>query len=472
MADEALKFESEEAKADAIAKYDEATGSPDDLERLMGAPVEVPQKAEAEVTPPQSAEEVPPEESPKEETPEVFNWDTWANEQGYKSAAEARKAFDEAKATLKRQQDFINEKLNKVNAPVAKVVAAPVQQEKVQTQVSKIDDIKQAINSVLVKRRDIISQLRNDPSLQMDPDFLSQQAAVEEEKYSLDLQMAEELNNIRTLHENTNQQLTSLTKNKEEELRREQAERMYQTEMDEIQKFALNPKHPEFSFSSGKDSFTVEGEYVAWANKVATALYGQPVNMLRGGAEREAVASALERLSQKDPEVINACQVTGAPIEPSEDVRKYLDICELLDHRDGLKKDPVTGQKVQQTRMVYDSVTGAFRKDPVRFASLEDAYNHKLVVDGTFSRKIKEAYSKGGKDMATAAAKRAAAPVQLGNATGASQKDVGLSMTPQEALEIISKFDETEAHRRKMSGDGTMVDQYEKAMAALASVKI
>lgn len=473
MADEALKFESEAAKAEAIANYDTKTGTEEGIDALMNAPVVVPEKteAEAEVKPPQSEEEETPEapaEEPVVEENKEFDWNAWANNLGYKSPAEARKALDEAKKTVERQQAFINEKLNTKPAVIqAPVVEAPV----IQRQESKIEDIKQTISSVLEKRRGLINRLREEPSLNMDPDFLASQAAVEEEKYALDLKMAEELNSLRSMHEATNQQLASFTKAKEEELLREQSARMHQMELDEIQKFALNPAHAEFAFSAGKDADAVEAEYISWVNKVATALYGHPVNIMRTVEEREAVASAMERLSQKDPEVLNACQVVGVPTEPSDDLRKYLDICELLDHRDGIKKDPITGQKMQQTRTVFDAAAGKFKKEPVRFASLEDAYNHKLAVDGTFNKRIKEAYSKGGKDVLSAVAKKAKGPVQLGNASGVNQKDVGLAMTAQDALKFIEGFNETEAMKRKMAGDSSLMDEYEKAMSALMPKK-
>jgi hypothetical protein len=94
-----------------------------------------------------------------------------------------------------------------------------------------------------------------------------------------------------------------------------------------------------------------------------------------------------------------------------------------------------------------------------------------MAIDGTFSKKIKEAYTKGGADMASAAAKRTAAPVQMGNAKGVSKQDAGLEMTAKDALEILGKFDESEAMRRKLSGDSSMLDEYNKAVHVMETVK-
>ena len=491
-----VSFETAEKKAEAINSFDESKGKPEELEKLMEAPVKPkatepePDKAEAQPQVEASAKEetveLPAETEQPPQGKEEFDWTAWAKERGYKTPGEARKAFDERKKFIEAKfaekpqnassgYEALVKKTQELEARLAAVsTPAPTapKEEKVQSAVSKIGTVKQSLNNNLLKRRELITQLKGDSSLAYDPDFLEKQAQVEEEKYGLDMQLVDEINNLHAVQENASRQFTDFTKSREEDTRREQGQRMYESEMSEINAFASNAAHPEFSFTAGKDSKSVEGEYVDWANKIASSLYGSNVNMLRSANEREAVASALERLGQNDPEVVNACQATGVAVDPPTDVRKYLDICELLDHRDGQKKNPVTGKKEQQYRPVRDPMTGEFRKDPVRFPSLEDAYNHKLAVDGTFQKRIKEAYSKGGKEAMAAAAKRATGPVVLDNAGGVGKADVGLTMTPKQAMDAIANFDETEAQRRRLSGDNTMMDQYNKAMDILSSVKL
>jgi hypothetical protein len=503
MADEAVvTFESEEKKAEAINQFDETKGTPEDLEKLMGAPVApksepvAEKKVEADL-PPQDKTSEPAEPTEKTEThaeaaqppqskvPDDFDWTKWAKDHGYATPGEARKAFDE-------KTRFINEKLaetpkgqnagyeallqknRELEARIASQTPAPTasKEEKAQSVTSKINTVKEALNNNLLKKRSLIAELKEDSSRAYDPEFLEKQQAVDEEKYGLDMQLVDEITNLRGLQETASQKLTDFTRSREDDSRREQGQRMYESEMAEIDAFAGNTAHPEFSFTTGKNSKAVESEYVEWANKVASSLYGANVNMLRSVQEREAVASALERLGANDPEVVNSCSATGTAIEPPADVRKYLDICELLDHRDGQRKDPMTGKKVQQYRTVRDPMTGAFRKDPVRFPSLEDAYNHKLAVDGTFQKRIKDSYSKGGKDALAAAAKRSSGPVVLDNAGGVGKADVGLSMTPKQAMDTIANFDETEAQRRRLSGDNTMMDQYMKAMDIINAVNV
>jgi hypothetical protein len=497
-----MQFESETARAEAIATYDESSGTPEGLAEIMSAPI-VPaagsvegEPVKAEIKPPQDLRAPPavtkePTEAEIKPPQQVgaINPDSWAREKGYKSFAEAKKAFDEKEALVQRQQKFIEEKINTrpaqseqydalmrrnqeleqqlastKPAAIAKDGSAAATQQQIKTTENRIGIIRQALTNNLSKRKELLAQLRGDPTLQMDADFMAKNHSIDEEKFNLDMQLADEMEGLQLSTEKTQRQLQDFTTSATQQREGEQRKQMYENEMNEMDEFVSNTAHPEFAFSNSKDSRTVEAEYVQWANKVASALYGSGVNMLRSEQERGAVAYALEKLNAKDPEVLNACAVAGIPVEPNEDIRKYLDICELLDHRDGFKKNPITGEKEQQFRMSRNPLNGQFEKTPVKFPSLEDAYQHKLAVDGVFNERIKTAYSKGGKDMLEAAQKRSAAPVTLDNASGVGNADVGMSMSPQQAIEALSKIDEQEARRRMLSGDPSLWNQYEQAM--------
>jgi hypothetical protein len=496
MSDDVLKFPTEAEKAKAIESFDEAKGSEDELQRIMAATIEptVEGGAEADKTPPQSV--VPdktvekPVEKPVDAAPATA--DEWAKSKGYNSFAEARKAFDEKEEALQRSQKFIKEKLEpqgtandqyntlmtrtqQLEAELNTLKTAPpaaTKQEQVENQENKIVVLKQALGANLQKRKALVEELKADPGLAVDGDFLSRRLSTEAEKDDLDLRLVEEMSALQSAISATSKQVHDYTTRQELTRQSEQNERLYKAEMDEITSFAANPKYPEFAFTKGKDSRAVEGDYVRWANAVASAVYAGPVNMLRSQQDKAAVAQALAAVKAGDPEAINACRAAGIAPEPDEDVRKYLDICDLLNHRDGKKINPVTGQYEQQFRLVRDPATGGFRKDPVRMASLEDAYQHKMAVDGTYAERIKQSYVAGSKDMARAAQKRAAGPVELDNASGASAADVGLALTPADAMKELENIDEVEALRRKMAGDPTMYDRFEKALSTLETVKL
>ena len=473
MADEALVFKSTEEKADAISKYDESKGA-EGIQKIMDAQVVPEVKTE---TPPLTTEKqpeakpVPPPEAKVEAVTPPQQTDTpddWAKSRGYASFAEARKAFDEKEELIKRQQSFIKEKLNQTPAtPKQQTPAQAPRQELAAAVSSKIDTIKSSIAANLQKQKALIEELRADPVLNTDGDFLAKKHAVDSEKFELDSQLVDEISGLKGMIEQNSRQIKSFSERQENDSRADQSRKAYENEMNEIDSFASNVTHPEFKFTDGKSSVDVEAEWANWASQVASAVFGSQVNVLRSQQEREAVAHAMNLLSEKDPEVINACRVAGIPQEPSQDVARYLEICELLDHRDGIKKNPITGKKEQLERLVRDPATGNFSKEKVRFASIEDAYQHRLAVDGTYQKRIKEAYANGGKDLAAAVQKRSQAPVELDNATGTSKADVGLAQSPQDAMKTLEQIDEAEAYRQKLSGDSTLWNKYEGALKAV-----
>lgn len=497
-----LKYATDAEKAQAIESFDETKGSEAELAKIMEAVVEPPVKesAEADTTPPQSVPDkkvepsvVPAGEADKTppRTDVSASAEDWAKSKGYSSFAEAKKAFDEKDQALARSQQFIKEKLepqgtvsDQYSALMTKTQQLEAElsalrggtpatpQEKVEVTENKIAVLKSALGANLEKRRALVAELKVDPGIAVDGDFLARRLEVEAEKDNLDIQLVEEMNALRTVFDSTNKKMQDVSAQQEMTAKKEQNERLYAQEMDEITTFASNPKHPEFAFSENRNSRDVEAEYVKWANKVASAVFAGPVNMLRSRNDKSAVAQALAAIKNNDPEALNACRAAGVPAQPTEDIQKYLDICDLLNHRDGQKMNPITGQYEQQYRLVRDSTTGAFRKDPVRMASIEDAYQHRCAVDGTYQERIKQAYVKGSKDLAAAAQKRATAPVELDNATGASAADVGAAMTPADAMKTLETINETEAMRLKMSGDSSMYDRFEKALGVLDTVRV
>jgi hypothetical protein len=504
MSDEELKFATEAEKAKAIQEFDESKGSESDLESIMNAKIEpVSEKTEAADIPPQSPEpkkedavaeeKTEPEKKPATVTPSPENDpEAWAKSKGFDSFAAAKKAWDEKEDLVQRQTRFIKEKIESRTTPADQYSAlvnrtqqleaelsalkggatTETKQEKIEKQENKIAILKQSLSTNLQKRKSLADELRADPTIAVDGEFLTRRLDVEAEADNLNLQLADEMNNLQTMFDSTSKQMKDVTTQQQLAIQQDQNRRLYDQEMDEIDGFASNPKYSEFAFSDGKDSRSVEADYVKWANAVASAVFASPVNMLNNQQEKAAVAHALDLVKNNDPEAVNACRVAGVSFEPDQNVRKYLDICDLLNHRDGKKLNPMTGQMEQQYRMVRDPVTNQFRKDPVRLLSLEDAYQHRCAIDGTYQQRIKDAYVKGSKAMAAAAQKRAAAPVELDNATGASAADAGLALSPADAMKVLETIDETEAMRKAMAGDRTLLDKYEKALSVLETVSI
>jgi hypothetical protein len=168
-------------------------------------------------------------------------------------------------------------------------------------------------------------------------------------------------------------------------------------------------------------------------------------------------------LQRGAPDITDKCKAAGTPTTPPDDVRKYLEICDLLDYRDGYRTDPITGQKEIVKR--FHAPSGSYIPDA--FPSLSAAYEDRMIRDGVYEKKIREAFSKGGQAMAEAAARRSSAAAEMGNAGGASPRDAGLKMSPEQAREIIDTVDEVAAVRLKRSGDASLLKKLNEAMVTL-----
>lgn len=509
-----LSFESNEAKSQAIETFDEKAGDVKQLERIMKAPVKVREKPvetkpaspsleKATTTPPpanQKPEEklsAKPKQQQQQATPPktvASSWDGMAKERGFKNAGEFFKSWDEKQALVERQQNFIKEKLEKTDDRYADLIRQNKEyQEKIaamnQYVPSTIPQVQQTQQQQVTQTKDNIAEIKNmlqsnaqklkqlsdmrlkDPTVQMDNDYLKTLDSLENERVSLNNLMLEEVINLKGMLDNANQkasetgnQLQTFLKTAEERDKQEKLQKMTEGELDEINTFAGS--YPEFHFSEGQNSRTVEDSYVKWANLVASAYYGQPVDM-RNPAHRNAIHGVMKSLAADDPEVKKACDLAGVPKIPTADVQKYLDICELLDKRDGYFYNTQTGKVEQQKRLMPDG-KGGFTEQPVIFKSLKDAYEHKLATDGTYAKRIKESYSKGSADLAKAIEKRETAPVELDNATGSSSQDAGTGMTLEQAIEITEQIDPQVAVQKRYQGDSV---DYDKLMQAFAFIE-
>lgn len=499
--DREVKFDSDEAKAKAIEGFDESKGSAEDLERIMKSPVEK-TTAKADETPqvtekqPDIPEKVTPEKVDTTPQPgdDNFDWKAFVKEKGFKTVGEYRKAFDEAQSYIKDRlgnpdkryeeaitktrelQTQLDTLLKKGQQPEQREAiqsSAPATQQQIQHTEDKIEQLRSGIADLQKRKRDLNAKRRGDPALSMDEDFMKESDAIDDRNMELNAMIVDEMKNLRTLHTEANKQakeaidqVTNYSKNQEQEKTLELKKKKYEGEMEEITNFTKS--HKEFSFSEGKDSKKVETEYIKWANMVASAYFGQPVDMRKTQQSHEAVLNVMSLLSQNDPDVLKACSLVNVQVKPTVDIEKYLDICDMLDRRDGYFLNPVTGSKEQQFRLMPDG-NGGFSKQPVIFKTIEDAYQHKMAVDGTFSKKIKEAYSKGGKDIIDAMQKRTGA-TELNNAIGSSAADAGLEMDESKALDIINKIDEREALRKKISGDSKDYDALMGAQETLSNI--
>lgn len=481
-----LVFATEAEKTAAIEKFDTSLGE-EAFDKICNAPVKETKAPEAPVAPEK------PVETPVVTPAAPVSTDPVWKRKGFKSEEEYHKAFDDSQAQIAQKTEFIKSKLSsppdnsalekltednrrlqdelKQIKSAAPATASPAQQAKIADAEDTLAVLKNQLTANFAKRKQLLLKIKATPDLQLDADFIAEQEAVDNEREELNMKMLGEMSGLRGLYAEAkkvataaSEQTSAILKQRETESRTDQAHKLYESEMDEIDRFVSKSEFKDFAFSEKKTSRDVEGEYISWANSVASAFFGQPTSMIKSDEAKAAVQQVLNMLANGDPEVINACKAAGVDEKPSLDVQKYIDICDLLDYRDGIRLNPATGQKEQTTRLVPDGA-GGFKKQPVLMKNIEDAYQHKLATNGVFKQRIETAYRDGGKDALAAVSKRNSGPVELDNASGATAIDAGIVPTQQQALETIKAIDPDEALRRKMSGDPTMWEKLEAALA-------
>jgi hypothetical protein len=231
---------------------------------------------------------------------------------------------------------------------------------------------------------------------------------------------------------------------KEEKQNREQLDATYK-EVDSVD-------IPEFKLSkSVKD---VEGEYIGWSDRVSMAFYGRPAANV---AEKYA---ALEQLQLKNPQLVSKCQLMNVAVEPTEDIQRYMKLCEFVDFRDGYRKDPATGRYVRL--MKYDTATRT--QVPLVLPSLKAAIQQKRIEEGYFDKKADGAFQEGAESLAKAGMRRDKGAVELD--TGGDQGQIP-GGSQKWAADILVRIDEEEAMRKYHKGDRSLVDEINKARKIL-----
>lgn len=489
-----LVFTSEEERQAAIDNLPETPDNESQLDAIMSAPI----KATDEAAENKSAIPEPEKTPVANETPIGVNAQTSATDQsnqtppsvsddvfqikrsdlpeGFDNPNKVLKSYKEAQDLIKKQEKFIREKLggdpsnnsglNEVlrRAEVAETELAKVRSttERSAQQVTRQENLSPIPPSNAVKIKELrqsLQKLSANPvaneeeifqkRLELDDLWMSE---MERNALLLDraTKRAEDAERLAGEVKNQTDGFVSKMERSEENKRNQEALNEEYRQMDI---FATDPDYPEFKMS--KNSQEVEKEYVNWGSSVARLFYGQPIN-INTVEGNNLMSQALEMLKQGAPDIVEKCNMAGIPTTPTEDVQKYLDICDLLDYRDGYRVNPSTGKREVVKR--YHAPTRQMVPDV--FPSLKDAYENRKVRDGFYANKVREAYLDGGKGMAEAASRIDNGAVEMGNAAGAAKSQ---GMTVEDADQIINTMDETEAMRKKNAGDPSDYNKIQEA---------
>jgi hypothetical protein len=205
-------------------------------------------------------------------------------------------------------------------------------------------------------------------------------------------------------------------------------------------------------FKLTKPAKEVEKDYVDWRDDVALAFYGRPA------ASKEEKFAALQQLQVKNPELILQCQLLKVPTEPSADVNRYIQQCEMIDYQEGWRKDPATGE---WTRLMKMDVSG--KQVPLTFPSLKAAIQQRRLEDGYYEKQRDGAFQKGAQTVTQAAQRRDMGAVELD-----TRGDMGQTVADAEwARKTLLETDSEQAMKDLRKGDRTKVDLINKARRAM-----
>jgi hypothetical protein len=466
-----LAFETEDARIAAATELPETPDNMGKLDAIMSAPIRAKDASQSiPAATPQPVSTPAPVVAPKTSGITLKDGDI---EISYANDEELRKGALEKEKLIRRQTEFIKKNLTQkqpdgdmsrqlaelqrelatLKAPKTTPTAPQVTTAPVNVQISasqsRLKDIR-AIQDELDEAED-----------QFDPDIMNKQRQcsrmiTDEMSLMHDLlaKREQEIGEVRQAATSTRDEISGYRQTEEAKRQAERNQQALMEELKGIDSFCNNKDYPEFKMV--KTSAEVENDYLAWGADVASIYYGTAVDV-RTQDGFNKMKYTLNMLQKEAPDLLEKCKIAGVAVKPEGDIAKYLEVCELLDWRDGLRINPVTGQKEQITR--YHSPSG---KDvPDTYPSLEAAYEHRKIVDGVYAKKVQDAYKNGGTDAIKALGKRDGGAVELDNATGVSSVDAGTTMSKQQAMEFINAFDER-------TTDQAQIDKFNEAQRVMS----
>lgn len=471
-------FASEEAVATAIQELGDDPANLEKLEEIRNAEIGESTPAEPDKTPPEGTPTTPaapatptiapevPARTPAE--PQLSKWEITREElpEGYKSPKEALKAFGELRSTFERQTKFIKEKLGEQPATTQGQTDALKRAEAAEAELARlrgaapqaprtmanIGEVQSEIQHIEALQTELEKQADDDPDVAFTADF---QKKVRE----LSRMQTKNLNLLTGLYNQARTEISEARSVTSDIV----ASRKKQEESEAIAN-VVNSRYKEMSeidipeFKLSRPAKDIEQDYVQWRDDVALAQFGRP------GQTKEEKFTALQQLQLKNPELISKCQILGIKTEPSEDVKRYIQQCEMVDYQEGWRKDPATGQWTQLLKM--DPATG--KQVPFTFPTLKAAIQQKRIEDGYYEKQRDGAFQKGALSISQAAQRRDQGAVELD-----TRSDMGQTvMDSAWAIRTLTENDAEQAMVEYRAGNRTKFDEINKARKAMGQEPI
>jgi len=484
-------FASEEAVATAIQELGDDPANLEKLEEIRNAEIGEP-TAEPDTTPPEgttpadtstpstsSGTEAPTPPAPAAATPsgtpadQPAKWEVTKEElpEGYKSPKDVLKAFGELRATFERQTKFIKEKLGEqpattqvqsealkraeaAEAELAKLrgTAAAPQSQKTTADIGAVQAEIQRIEAL---QTELEKEAEEDPDIPFTADYQKKVRELSRLQTKNLTVLTGLYNQARTEISEARSATNEITASRKKQEESEAASNVINSRFKEMTELDI----PEFKLSkSAKD---IEGEYVQWREDVSLAYYGHKVNT------REEKNAALQQLQLKNPELLSKCQIFGVKPEPSENVKRYIQQCEMIDYQEGWRKDPATGQWSQLLKQQMDPA-GRMMSVPFTYPTLKAAIQAKRLEEGYYEKQRDSAFQKGAQSISQAAQRRDQGAVELD-----TRSDMGQTvMDSSWAIRVLTENDPEQAMIEYRAGNRTKFDEINKARKAMGQEPI
>jgi len=358
------------------------------------------------------------------------------------------------KAELEESRKFIQDsfgsqdRLKKLEETVSsfqkevKVPVTPTEKKEYKLRESNLKALKERREALLIKYPDPEDQLNEDYTKELNKiqDGLFEAVAIQEENAAT-LQ-AQTLDNAKKSDDYFTERKNDTAKEarlKEELRQKEQA-------------IKFSNDNPQFKLSKSWDD--VESDYSDYQLKVCSTYLG------RAPKTHAEVRASMDQLSRNSPNLIAKLKISGLPTGLSLDQKKYVAVCEIWDHQQGVRVDPTTGDYRRNSDgdplplMRYDPSTGGQVVDT--YPSFEAAFADKNNKEGFYTKQVVAAKIKAGKDAIDAINKRDSGASEL----GATETTGGTLQAKTEALKKIETIDENELMYRARNGDPSLLNEY------------
>ena len=467
---EVMTFESEEARLEAIDAFDEKTGNVEDLQKIRDAEIKAKEETSdsEEATETEETQETKTEEAAEDktatqeaETPkEPFTVKPEELPEGIKTPGELAKSWKEAQDLIKRQGERIQkdqERMADLQSSTQRSDVAEAELKGVQKEVGvkpkPAEEDKEIPESNLSK----IMALQEEFSKLEDP-FDEKAIAINRELIPLQNQ---EIMRTNMIANKANEEAQSLRKTVTEYQSRQDETSLAERNKVEYEK-QLNDMDEFSKIKEYKDEYEMtisvaeaDNQYRDWRNGVVKQYYNGVLPNEGTEEGQKAISHAMYMYQQKSPDLLEKMRVVGIPLEPSEDLQRYVKLCKLYDDMECIVYDPVLKQRVRLDR--YNPKTG--KREYISFPSLKATIENKRVEGGYYKQRELDANKNGAKSMADAITKRDTK--ELENDTGSAAET---QLSTEQAYKVMDDFNMEKAYKEYyQKGDPSVFNEFNAA---------